>query len=151
MTEDDFRNIALGFDGAVEGSHMGHPDFRANGRIFATLHGNGTTGMVKVTPAQQAEFLREHPKGFRALERRVGPSGLHERHAGRREAAGRSWGHAAGVSGRDGAAEGQEEHAGQEGARLNQPLTHRVGALRLSSPTGCEEAGVRSTAARRRY
>ena len=32
---------------------MGHPDFRANGRIFATLSPNGTQGMVKLTPAQQ--------------------------------------------------------------------------------------------------
>ena len=64
MTEDDFREIALGFDGAVEGSHMGHPDFRANGRIFASLHANDVSGMVALTPAQQAEFLRDHPKMF---------------------------------------------------------------------------------------
>jgi hypothetical protein len=38
MTADDFRDIALSMNGATEGSHMGHPDFRANGRIFATLH-----------------------------------------------------------------------------------------------------------------
>ena len=64
MTEDDFRNIALGFDGAVEGAHMGHPDFRANGRIFASLHGNDTTAMVKLTPEQQVVFERDHPKVF---------------------------------------------------------------------------------------
>ena len=64
MTEDDFREIALGLDGAVEGSHMGHPDFRANGRIFASLHNNDTTGMVALTPGQQAEFLRGHPAMF---------------------------------------------------------------------------------------
>lgn len=64
MTEDGFRELALGFDGAVEASHMSHPDFRANGRIFATLHGNGTTGMVKVTPEQQAALLRDAPNAF---------------------------------------------------------------------------------------
>jgi hypothetical protein len=32
-----FRRIALSLEGAEEGSHMGHPDFRVNGRIFATL------------------------------------------------------------------------------------------------------------------
>ena len=64
MTEDDFREIALALDGAVEGSHMGHPDFRANGRIFASLHGNDVTGMVTLTPGQQAEFLRDHPAMF---------------------------------------------------------------------------------------
>ena len=35
---------------------MGHPDFRANGRIFATLSPDGTQGMVKLTPAQQQAF-----------------------------------------------------------------------------------------------
>ena len=37
MDVDDFREIALGFEGAEEGSHMGKPDFRVGGRIFATL------------------------------------------------------------------------------------------------------------------
>jgi hypothetical protein len=37
MTAADFRRIALIFDGAEEGSHMGAVDFRVGGRIFATL------------------------------------------------------------------------------------------------------------------
>ena len=64
MTEDSFRDVALSFNGAIEGSHMGHADFRANGRIFASLHGNDRSGMVKLRPEQQAEFLREHPTMF---------------------------------------------------------------------------------------
>ena len=64
MTEDDFRELALGLDGAVEGSHMGHPDFRANGRVFASLHGHDTTGMVKLMPEQQGVFVRDHPTVF---------------------------------------------------------------------------------------
>lgn len=43
---------------------MGHPDFRAGGRIFATLHTGDKTGMVKLTPEQQAEFVRSHPEMF---------------------------------------------------------------------------------------
>ena len=38
LTADQFRDLALQMEGAVEGAHMAHPDFRANGRIFATLH-----------------------------------------------------------------------------------------------------------------
>ena len=38
MTERIFRRIALGMKDTVEASHMDHPDFRVNGRIFATLH-----------------------------------------------------------------------------------------------------------------
>lgn len=64
MTEDDFRDLALALDGAVEGAHMGHPDFRANNRIFATLRNDGATGMVKLTPEQQAVFLHEHAAMF---------------------------------------------------------------------------------------
>ena len=34
MTAKDFRRIALGLQGTIEGEHMAHPDFRANGRIL---------------------------------------------------------------------------------------------------------------------
>ena len=64
MTAEDFRELALAHQGAVESAHMGHPDFRANGRIFATLQGDDQTGMVAVTPEEQAELLREHPQVF---------------------------------------------------------------------------------------
>ena len=58
MTAEDFRRMALGMKGAIEGAHMGHPDFRINGKIFATLHADRQWGMVKLTPHQQAEFVR---------------------------------------------------------------------------------------------
>ncbi len=64
MTAEDFRQLALGFEDAMEGAHMGHPDFRANGRIFATLHTGDKTGMVKLLPEEQAEFLRTHRAMF---------------------------------------------------------------------------------------
>lgn len=64
MTPDEFRRIALSMHGAAEGAHMGHPDFRANGRIFATLYPDGESGMVKLTPDQQQEFMRANPATF---------------------------------------------------------------------------------------
>lgn len=64
MTPDRFRRIALGMEGAVEGAHMNHPDFRANGKIFATIHPDQRQGMVKLTPEQQERFVREHPAMF---------------------------------------------------------------------------------------
>ena len=64
MTPDDFREIVLALDGAAEGAHMGHPDFRANGRIFASLHSQDRFGMVKLAPEEQAVLLRDHPKTF---------------------------------------------------------------------------------------
>lgn len=64
MTADDFREIALSLDGVIESAHMNHPDFRVNGRIFATLHTNDTFGMVKLAPEEQRELMRTHPKMF---------------------------------------------------------------------------------------
>jgi hypothetical protein len=64
MTQDHFRRIALGLPGAVERAHMGHPDFRANGRIFATLAPDGDRGMVKLTPPQQKEFMHANREVF---------------------------------------------------------------------------------------
>lgn len=64
MTADDFRELALGLEGAIESAHMGHPDFRANGRIFATLQANMESGGLMLSPDEQQEFLRTHPKTF---------------------------------------------------------------------------------------
>ena len=64
MTADDFRQMALGLDGVVERAHMGHPDFRANGRIFATLQADERRGMVQLKPEEQRELLRSHPDVF---------------------------------------------------------------------------------------
>src|SRR4026208_1879281 len=65
MTAADFRRIALSFDGAEEGSHMGAIDFRVGGRIFATLasvkQGFGT---LMLTPEIQAEFVADAPDVF---------------------------------------------------------------------------------------
>jgi len=43
---------------------MAHPDFRANGRIFATLYPDNQRGMVKLTPDQQEDFVRANPATF---------------------------------------------------------------------------------------
>ena len=64
VTAEDFRALALTHAAAVESAHMGHPDFRLNGRIFATLTSDGTRGMVNLTPEQQREFLKEDPAVF---------------------------------------------------------------------------------------
>jgi len=64
VTADAFRRIALGLQNTVEAAHMGHPDFRVNGRIFATLHTDLETGMVKLTPDEQHGFVRAHPATF---------------------------------------------------------------------------------------
>ena len=44
---------------------MGHPDFRVNGRIFATLHADDQWGMVKLTPDEQRAFIEAAPAAFK--------------------------------------------------------------------------------------
>jgi hypothetical protein len=64
LSAEDFRRIALGMKDAVESAHMGHPDFRIKGKIFATIHSDHKRGMVKLTPQQQHAFVRENPGAF---------------------------------------------------------------------------------------
>ncbi len=75
MTPDEFRNLALSFDGAVEGAHMGHPDFRVGGKIFATLGPDLTWGMAKLTPDQQSDLRRDHPAVFEPASGKWGDGG----------------------------------------------------------------------------
>src|SRR5579859_8156180 len=57
MNAKDFRRIALSLEGAEEGSHMGHADFRVGGRIFATLASiDQGYGNLMLTPQEQAAF-----------------------------------------------------------------------------------------------
>jgi hypothetical protein len=65
MTIDDFRQIALSLEGAEERSHMGQPDFRVGGRIFATLATAAQGyGNLMLTLEQQAIFVEELPEVF---------------------------------------------------------------------------------------
>ena len=65
MNVDDFRRIALSLDGAEESSHMGQPDFRVGGRIFATLaSAKQGYGNLMLTVEQQTDFVQEAPDVF---------------------------------------------------------------------------------------
>lgn len=65
MTAEDFRHLALSFPGVVESAHMKHPDFRMEGRVFASLgYPDEEHGMVSLTPEQQQWFLRRDPAVF---------------------------------------------------------------------------------------
>jgi len=65
MTPNEFRKLALGFPEAIESAHMHHPDFRVDGKIFATLgYPNEKSAMVKLSPDDQKEFVRGNPDVF---------------------------------------------------------------------------------------
>ena len=65
MDAEDFRQIALSFDGAEESSHMGAPDFRVGGRIFATLAMQHLGfGNLMLSPALQQVLLAKRRTYF---------------------------------------------------------------------------------------
>lgn len=64
MSPSAYRKLALALPEAVEREHMGHPDFRVGGRIFATLRPEAGLGMVKLTPTQQIEFTKRESTVF---------------------------------------------------------------------------------------
>jgi len=65
MTAEKFRSLALEISGAIESSHVNHPDFRLGGKVFASLgYPDDDHGMVKLTPEQQRAFLEKEPSMF---------------------------------------------------------------------------------------
>jgi len=61
----DFRRIALSLPEAEESSHMGSPDFRVGGRVFATLAAaKQGYGNLMLTVEQQQAFVQELPAVF---------------------------------------------------------------------------------------
>jgi hypothetical protein len=65
MTPAAFARVALSLDGATAGAHGGHPDFRAGGKVFASLgHPDKEWGMVKLAPEQQQVLVAAEPAMF---------------------------------------------------------------------------------------
>jgi len=65
MTPAGFRRLALALPETSEVGHMGHPDFRVGGKIFATLgYPDDGWGMVKLTPDQQEALVSAEPSVF---------------------------------------------------------------------------------------
>lgn len=76
MTATQFRALVLSFPDTEERAHHGHPDFRVQGKIFATLgHPDQTRGMVQLTPEQQAEFMHDHAEVFSPAAGKWGEKG----------------------------------------------------------------------------
>jgi hypothetical protein len=60
----EFRELALEMPEASEGAHMGHPDFRVSGKVFASLGPKEDWAMVRVSLERQAELVAKQPKAF---------------------------------------------------------------------------------------
>ncbi len=76
MTPSEFRKMALGLRGSEEHAHMGHPDFRVAGKIFATLgYPRPDMAMVKLTPEQQHAYTHADPDAFVSVKGAWGAKG----------------------------------------------------------------------------
>jgi hypothetical protein len=65
MTVAAFRRLALSLPEAEEKGHMGHPDFRVRGKIFATLgYPDAAWAVLKLTSEQQQAFVEGAPRVF---------------------------------------------------------------------------------------
>jgi hypothetical protein len=66
MTKDGLRRLALALAGAEEKSHFGKADFRVRDKIFASLK-DDETGVIKLTPEQQAMMTDAEPGIFQPI------------------------------------------------------------------------------------
>jgi hypothetical protein len=65
MTPAAFRKLALAMPDAVEGAHGGHADFRAGGKVFASLgYPDAAWAVVKLAPEQQEMLVAAAPAVF---------------------------------------------------------------------------------------
>ncbi|MFD0938842.1 MmcQ/YjbR family DNA-binding protein [Methylobacterium trifolii] len=64
MLPEDVRALALMLPEAVEGAHMGHPDFRVGGRIYATLWVEEARTVLRLPPEHQAVLVEAEPDLF---------------------------------------------------------------------------------------
>ncbi|HKN62110.1 MAG TPA: MmcQ/YjbR family DNA-binding protein [Candidatus Acidoferrales bacterium] len=65
MTANEFRRMALALLETEEREHVGHPDFRVGGKIFATLgYPDQSWAMVKLKPVDQARLYEAEPDVF---------------------------------------------------------------------------------------
>lgn len=76
MTPAQFRRLALSLPDATESAHMGHPDFRIGGKIFATLgYPDAAWAMISLPPEDQEFLTRAQPEVFTQVKGGWGKAG----------------------------------------------------------------------------
>ena len=76
MRPEDVRALALMLPGVEEGAHMGQPDFRIGGRIFATLWVDEERVVLKFPAEHQGFCGRGRAGPVRSCPRRLGTAWL---------------------------------------------------------------------------
>ena len=75
MTKDEFRALAASFPEAAAGSHFDTRDFRAGGRVFATLREKDGRAVLKLSPDEQQLLMATAPGLFEPVDSSWGPKG----------------------------------------------------------------------------
>jgi len=75
MLADDFRRLALALPETEEREHHDHPDFRVDGKVFASLGKDEDWAMLKLPPEAQARCVKQHPDLFEAFAGAWGKQG----------------------------------------------------------------------------
>src|SRR5450432_1131378 len=64
LTDAQMKAIALELPGTEQKSHFGHPDFRRNNRIFATLWPGQNRAVLKLPRNEQSAAVKADPSAF---------------------------------------------------------------------------------------
>lgn len=65
ITDAQMRELALALPDTQEKSHFGHPDFRVNNRIFATLWLGQQRAVLRLAPEDQAAAILSNAEIFK--------------------------------------------------------------------------------------
>jgi hypothetical protein len=67
VSGEDVRRLTLALPETAEKAHMGKPDFRVRGKIFATLPPGNDVVVVKLSPDHQAALVEAAPASLEAV------------------------------------------------------------------------------------
>jgi hypothetical protein len=70
LTAAHVRQLVAALPDTVEGAHHGHPDFRVNNKIFATLSEHQDRAALRLTQLEARELARRHPEVYRLVSDR---------------------------------------------------------------------------------
>jgi predicted DNA-binding protein (MmcQ/YjbR family) len=70
VTAAQVRELVAGLAGAYEGAHHGHPDFRVQKKIFATLSEAEDRAALRLSQHEARELARSRPATFRLVSDR---------------------------------------------------------------------------------
>src|ERR1700686_4366383 len=70
VTAAKVRELVARLPGALEGAHHGHPDFRVQKKIFATLSAAEDHAALRLTQLEARELATRQPAAFRLVSDR---------------------------------------------------------------------------------